>query len=292
MSGSDFRCVPSSTPPVPTPEVCDGVDNDCNGAIDDPPGGGVITRTCYPFATGLPGLGVCVSGTQTCASGTFGACTGAVGPSTEVCDALDNDCDGGTNEGLVCGGSDAGAPMSDAGSSGMDAGVSMSDAGSPGTDSGTPGSDAGTPPGGSAAGERAACRDIRAAQGFTGTVTVTYDLACINATFGTSASWSAGLYDQNGCFVAADPGGMTVTMDLANTSDPFGFYRTGLRNGGPGGTRFAWPGPQNGLASLACVTSYVVDGIDRLATCHVCPGAGGLLPTCRSSTLGAAYTCP
>jgi hypothetical protein len=74
----------------PQPEVCDGLDNNCNGAIDD----GVPPTPCVPPATpnnlvyGPPSQ--CVRGTQACG----GTCQGFIGPSSEICDGIDNDCDG------------------------------------------------------------------------------------------------------------------------------------------------------------------------------------------------------
>ncbi len=67
-------------------ETCNGVDDDCDGVIDDNP-------TDVGDACGVSNLAPCKKGKYQCQSGAL-VCVGAVDPQTEVCDGLDNDCDG------------------------------------------------------------------------------------------------------------------------------------------------------------------------------------------------------
>ncbi len=64
---------------VPSVETCNGLDDDCDGVIDD-----ALSRTC---AT------ACGTGTETCTLGRWDGCT-APAPTAETCDNVDNDCNG------------------------------------------------------------------------------------------------------------------------------------------------------------------------------------------------------
>jgi Notch-like protein len=85
---------------LPKSEVCDLIDNDCNGTTDDVTG---VGNTCCQFqdktGTDLCGTGICTSGTLACVSGKSAPqCTKGVGPVPELCDGLDNNCNGVTDD--------------------------------------------------------------------------------------------------------------------------------------------------------------------------------------------------
>ena len=67
-------------------EVCDGEDNNCNGAIDEELG----SFSC--------GVGVCMHAVPACTDGLPTLCDPLEGAEEEVCDGLDNDCDDETDE--------------------------------------------------------------------------------------------------------------------------------------------------------------------------------------------------
>ncbi len=81
----------------PSAEVCDGLDNDCNGLVDDglDGDGGGGGQACENV---VEGVGAC-PGVRVCFGPQGWICQGGV-PEAETCDYKDNDCDGATDEGF------------------------------------------------------------------------------------------------------------------------------------------------------------------------------------------------
>jgi len=84
----------------PSEEACDGLDNNCNGSVDE----GIANTTavvCYDGPVGTMAVGECRAGVRYCTDGGFdGPCDGQILPIEERCDDLDNDCDGEVDEGF------------------------------------------------------------------------------------------------------------------------------------------------------------------------------------------------
>ncbi|MBO6939199.1 MAG: putative metal-binding motif-containing protein [Deltaproteobacteria bacterium] len=91
-------------------EICDEIDNNCSGVVDDIPSGACactvpdMERDCGLVDPTRDGVGICRLGLQTCSDGAWTTCVDSVPPTTEdsqPCNSIDEDCDGMVDEGVV-----------------------------------------------------------------------------------------------------------------------------------------------------------------------------------------------
>ncbi len=94
-NGCEYAC-----PVFPTKaETCNGVDDDCDGVIDDSP---TDVGAAFPCSNNCPGgvcKGICTTGNLACVSGAK-ICQGGGGVQLEVCNNKDDDCDGVVDNGF------------------------------------------------------------------------------------------------------------------------------------------------------------------------------------------------
>jgi hypothetical protein len=86
-----FNILTAGSSCVPSTEICDGQDNDCDNQVDE----GLGTLSC--------GTGACTRTVNACVNGTPQTCTPGT-PTAEVCDGKDNSCNGQVDEGNPGGG--------------------------------------------------------------------------------------------------------------------------------------------------------------------------------------------
>ena len=92
QNGCEYGCQANSQ------ELCNGVDDDCDGKVDEE-----TAAPVYTGPNGTLGIGDCRSGLQTCEKGALVMSMPPVTPGDEHCDGRDNDCDGTIDEGFHLG---------------------------------------------------------------------------------------------------------------------------------------------------------------------------------------------
>jgi hypothetical protein len=91
--GGFSQCLGQSSGPcvgevTPIQETCNGIDDDCDGVVDDIP-----PMFCYTGPPNTAGVGLCHPGTEECVRG-VAYCKGEQTPQPDVCDGIDHECNG------------------------------------------------------------------------------------------------------------------------------------------------------------------------------------------------------
>ena len=79
---------------LPAIEICDGLDNDCDGLVDEGDNGLPLTLLCFDGDPVTQNNPPCQFGEQYCQNGVYGPCLDQIAPAVDICDGVDNDCDG------------------------------------------------------------------------------------------------------------------------------------------------------------------------------------------------------
>jgi len=80
---------------LPEEEVCDNLDNDCDGLTD-----GELTQVSYSGPAGTEGVGICLAGIRECIGGTLEVTQEEVVPESETCNSIDDNCSGTPDDGI------------------------------------------------------------------------------------------------------------------------------------------------------------------------------------------------